>query len=54
MPHEFDNLIADLEAAKTDLARSVKRCRKMIGDRRMASNEVAEKSAFSWADGQDR
>jgi hypothetical protein len=50
MPHEFDSLIADLEAAKADLARHVKRCRKTVGQRRMASSEALEKSAFSWSD----
>ena len=52
MAHEFDDLIADLDAAKADLARSVKRCRTFFGDRRLPSVTVepppAQKSAFSW------
>ena len=54
MPHEFDDLIADLNAAKAHLARSVKRCRKVIGARHNASAPAEDKSAFNWADEQDR
>lgn len=54
MPHEFDNLIADLNAAKADLARRVKRCRKVIGTHRSAATPVEEKSAFNWSEGEDR
>jgi hypothetical protein len=51
MPHEFDDLIADLNAAKADLARSVKRARKMIDARRSAALDAAEdKSVFNWSD----
>jgi hypothetical protein len=48
MPHEFDDLIADLNAAKVNLARSVKRCRKVIGTNRNAIPPDEEKSAFDW------
>jgi hypothetical protein len=54
MPHEFDELIADLNAAKADLARSVKRCRKTIGVSRNASAPAEDKSAFNWPDDKDR
>ena len=54
MPHEFDDLIADLNAAKADLARSVKRCRKAIGASRTASAPDADKSAFNWPNDKDQ
>ena len=54
MPHEFDDLIADLNAAKADLARSVKRCRKAIGASRTVSDADSDKSAFNWPDDKDR
>ena len=54
MPHDFDDLIADLDAAKADLARSVKRCRTFIGDRRVPPVTIMgaerDKSAFGWTD----
>ena len=52
MAQEFDDLIAELDAAKADLARSVKRCRSFCGERRLPAITVegAEdvKSAFGW------
>ena len=58
MAHEFDDLIADLDAAKADLARSVKRCRTFFGERRLPAVTVttteSEKSAFSWAESKHR
>jgi hypothetical protein len=58
MAHEFDDLIADLDAAKADLARSVKRCRNFLGERRLPHVTIeqpeAEKSAFNWASREDR
>ncbi len=58
MAHEFDDLIADLDAAKADLARSVKRCRTFFGERRLPAVTVeppgTQKSAFSWQGRQDR
>jgi hypothetical protein len=54
MPHEFDDLIANLNAAKAHLARSVKRCRKVIGASRSATAPAEEKSAFNWSDEKDR
>lgn len=54
MPHEFDDLIADLNAAKANLARKVKRCRKVIGASRTASIPAEEKSAFNWSGERDR
>jgi hypothetical protein len=58
MPHDFDDLIADLDAAKAGLARSVKRCRTLIGDRRVPPLRVEEpepgNNAFGWADAEKR
>ena len=58
MPHDFDDLIADLDAAKADLARSVKRCRTFIGDRRAppstAEEPETDRSAFGWSDAKAR
>ena len=58
MAQEFDDLIADLDAAKADLARSVKRCRTFLGERRLPPVTIeepeAEKSAFSWASREGR
>ena len=52
MAQEFDDLIADLDAAKAGLARSVKRCRNLFGERRIPPVTVARpedsKSAFGW------
>lgn len=52
MAHDFDDLIADLDAAKAGLARSVKRCRTLLGERRLPPVTVEptgeEKSAFGW------
>ena len=52
MAREFDDVIADLDAAKADLARSVKRCRSFLAERRLppVTVEAAEtaKSAFNW------
>ena len=57
MPHELDDLFAELDAAKADLARSVKRCRTFFGDRKLPPVTVdgtpAEPSAFRWAASKD-
>jgi hypothetical protein len=50
MPHEFDHLIADLDAAKADLARKVKRARTLIDERSSAS----DKAVFKWAEKPER
>ncbi len=58
MAQEFDDLIADLDAAKADLARSVKRCRTFLGERRLPPVTIeepeGEKRAFNWANREDR
>ena len=52
MAQDLDDLIAELDAAKAELARSVKRCRTFFGERRLPPVTVAEpdaeKSAFGW------
>ena len=52
MAQHFDDLIAELDAAKADLARSVKRCRTFLADRRLPPITIdeapEEKSAFGW------
>ena len=52
MAHDFDDLIADLDAAKADLARSVRRCRTFLADRQLPpvtiDREDLTKSAFAW------
>ena len=53
MPHELDDLFAELDAAKADLARSVKRCRTFFGDRKLPPVTVdgapaTEDSVFRW------
>ena len=52
MPHELDDLFAELDAAKADLARSVKRCRTFFGDRKLPPVTVepplAQDSVFRW------
>ena len=57
MPHDLTDLIADLDAAKADLARSVKRCRTLIGDRRVppiaSAKPRPDRSAFGWSDRED-
>ena len=50
MPHDFADLIADLDAAKANLARRVKKTRTLIGDRRTVDTPASDKSAFSWPD----
>jgi len=49
MTHDFADLIKDLDAAKSDLARTVKRCRASIGQPAKPTAQ-AEKSAFNWSD----
>ena len=53
MAREIDDVIAELDAAKADLARSVRRCRSFLAERRLPpiTIEGAEcaKSAFNWA-----
>ena len=41
MAHDFDDLIADLDAAKAGLARSVKRCRNFLGEQKPPVTAVA-------------
>ena len=56
MAHEFDDLIADLESAKADLARSVRRCRTRL-DKRVAEAPQEEGAAarlFDWERRPDR
>ena len=52
MAHDFDDLIADLDAAKAELARSVRRCRTFLADRQLPPVTIDQpepsKSAFSW------
>ena len=52
MPHELDDLFAELDAAKADLARSVKRCRTFFGDRKLPPVTVeppaVQDSVFRW------
>ena len=52
MPHDFEELIADLDAAKAGLARSVKRCRNFLDERKLPPMAVQptaeEKSVFDW------
>jgi len=52
MPHELDDLFAELDAAKADLARTVKRCRTFFGDRKLPPVTVekppAQDSVFRW------
>ena len=54
MPHDFADLIADLDAAKANLARRVKRARTLIGKPRNAPAATDEcepdKSVFNWPD----
>ena len=56
MAQEFDDLIADLDAAKADLARSVKRCRTFFGERRLppVTRPDDSKSAFGWKSSEER
>jgi hypothetical protein len=53
MAQDLDDLIADLDAAKAGLARSVKRCRTFLAEQRLSAvasdEEAAEKSAFAWS-----
>ncbi len=54
MPQELDDLFAELDAAKADLARSVRRCRTFFGERKLPPVTVdgapSERSAFAWQD----
>ena len=58
MAQDFDDLIAELDAAKADLARSVKRCRNFLGERRLPAVTIDrnedETSAFSWGRSEKR
>ena len=58
MAREIDDVIAELDAAKADLARSVRRCRSFLAERRLPPvtiiAEGAEKSAFGWGRRQAR
>jgi hypothetical protein len=57
MPQELDDLFAELDAAKAHLARSVRRCRNFLGERKLppvtVDAEPAERSAFGWPDTKD-
>ena len=52
MAHDFSELFADLDAAKADLARSVKRCQIFFGERPLpaVTRPDEPKGAFSWSD----
>jgi hypothetical protein len=52
MRHDFTDLIADLDSAKADLARAVKRQRKRADDHRRTTvtADEADSSVFGWAD----
>ena len=54
MAQEFDELFADLDAAKADLARKVKHCRTFFGERPLpqVTKPDAAESAFDWRDRQ--
>ena len=56
MPHDLDDLFADLNAAKANLARSVKRTRGLVGRKASAASEPIEpdRSAFNWPGRTDR
>jgi hypothetical protein len=54
MAHDFADLIRDLEAAKSDLARTVKRCRTSLGDSSAKPATPGGRSAFDWSDRQGR
>jgi len=58
MPHDFADLIADLEAAKAGLARSVKRTRDRVGEHRPSpqtgTTPEPDKAVFNWADREKR
>ena len=52
MAQELDDLFAELDAAKADLARSVKRCRTFFGDRKLppvtVDQAAPQDSVFRW------
>ena len=52
MAHDFDDVIAELDAAKADLARRVKRCRNFLAERRLPPVTIdgpeTNRSAFDW------
>ena len=58
MAQAFDDVIAELDAAKADLARSVKRCRNFLAERRLPPVTIdapaEENSAFAWGRGANR
>lgn len=58
MAHDLDDLIAELDAAKANLARSVKRCRTFLGERKLPpvtiDDQATEKSVFDWQRGERR
>jgi hypothetical protein len=57
MPHDFADLIAELDAAKAHLARRVKRTRTLISDRRTptpTAETEADNSVFNWVERPDR
>ena len=58
MAQDFDDLIADLDAAKANLARSVKRCRTFLGERKLPpvtiDGPTNDKSVFDWQRREER
>ena len=52
MAQDIDDVIAELEAAKANLARSVKRCRTFLGSHPLppvtVDGETPSDSAFGW------
>ena len=52
MAQDIDDVIAELEAAKANLARSVKRCRTFLGSHPLppvtVDGETPATSAFDW------
>ena len=54
MPHDLADLIADLEAAKTNLARRVKKTRTLMSDRRTVNTPDSDNSAFNWPDTENK
>ena len=56
MARDLDDVIAELDAAKAGLARSVKRARTFFGERGLppVTKPEADKSAFGWDRPQER
>jgi len=54
MPHDLADLIADLEAAKANLARRVKKTRTLVSHHRTIDTPAFDKSAFNWPHAEDK